>query len=63
MVTLLLPVVMIPVVVPPSVPEPDALDSVIVVSVVTPLGAPPASCDCTVTLKGVPTVPTVGTDV
>ena len=62
MVTLLLPFVMVPVVGPPNVPAPEAFDNVMVVLLFTTLAAPPASCACTVTLKGAPTVTAVGTD-
>ena len=56
-----MPVVMVPVRVPLSVPEPLALLKVITVLVVTFTGLPEASCDCTVTLKAVPAVPVPGT--
>ena len=56
-------VAMLPVSVPLSVPLPVALLKVIVVALVGLDGLPLASCDCTVTLKAVPTVPVIGTDV
>src|SRR5262245_56890855 len=52
-----------PVNVPLSVPLPVALVKVMVVVLVGLLGLPLASCDCTVTLKAVPAVPVVGTEV
>jgi hypothetical protein len=61
MVTLFEPVEMTPVSVPLNEPPPEALLSVMVVSLVTFLGVPPESCACTVTLKAVPAVPVPGT--
>ena len=60
-VTLLVPLEMTPVVVPLSVPPPDALVKVTVVSLVTFRAMPPASCAWTVTPNGEPTVPVDGT--
>src|SRR6202158_591064 len=61
MVTLLPLIGIVPVSVPLSVPPPLALLSVIVVLLVGLDGLPLASCDCTVTLNGVPAVPVLGT--
>ena len=61
MVTLLLPLEIVPVKVPLNDPAPVPLERVIVVAEVTLAGFPFASCDWTVTLKGVPAVPVEGT--
>ena len=58
---LLVPLRIVPVSVPLSVPEPLALLRVITVLVVTFAGLLEASRDCTVTLKATPAVPVVGT--
>ena len=58
---LLVPIV--PVSVPLNAPAPVALLRVIVVLLVGLAGVPPASCDCTVTLKAVPAIPLLGTTV
>ena len=60
---LLVPLRIVPVSVPLSVPEPLALLRVIRVLVVTFAGLLKASRDCTVTLKVTPAVPVVGTTV
>src|SRR5436309_15497363 len=54
---------MVPVSVPLNVPLPATLLNAMVVVAVGLLGLPKGSCDCTVTLKGVPSVPVVGTEV
>ena len=61
MVTLLLPLEIIPVKVPLNDPAPVLLERVMVVAEVTLAGFPFASCDWIVTLKGVPAVPVEGT--
>ena len=52
---------MLPASVPLNDPPPVALLKVMVVALARFAGLPPASCDCTVTLKAVPAVPLVGT--
>ena len=58
---LLVPLRIVPVSVPLSIPEPLATLKIIVVLLVTSAGVLEASCDCTVTLKATPAVPVVGT--
>src|SRR5262249_11697487 len=56
MVTELVPAVIVPVSVPPSVPLPVFRLSVTPVSAATAVAVPPALRDCTITLKPVPAV-------
>ncbi len=63
MVTLLPVANIVPVGVPLRVPPPVALLNAMVVLLVGLDGLPLVSCDCTVTLKPVPAIPVLGTDV
>jgi len=60
-VTLFVPLTILPVKVPLKVPPPVAMLKVIVVVLDTFATLPYASCDCTVTLNAVPAVPVEGT--